>query len=202
MSSTIAGDGSGIVRSQRGWPFRRTVAVWWRGEGWRFTTNSASSLVLVAWMRIPEMSPSSRGLGDARDDRQRELGPREVRGVDDKPVGQTQQVAERPRTERRRSGPPEKHRKVRHEQRDHRGREAILDVAVRADEDLLVANEAGAVRDRQPAMHLDALVHALARAAVDENDDRARWMAERQVRDASGRATRVLLAVGVHHEVG
>src|SRR6266540_6864820 len=63
-------------------------------------------------IEVGEPEASARGPGDPRDDRQCELGPREVRRVDDEPVGETQQVPEGPRAKRRRPGPPEEHRKV------------------------------------------------------------------------------------------
>ena len=99
-------------------------------------------------IEVGEPEASARGLGDLRDGRQRELGAREVRRVDDEPVGETQQVPEGPLAKRRRPGPPEEHRKVGNEEGDHRGREPIVDVAARANEDLLVADLSGAVRDR------------------------------------------------------
>src|SRR5438105_952471 len=145
-------------------------------------------------------SPACR-LGDARDDRQRELGPCEVRRVDHEPVDQTQQIAERPRPERRRSGPPEEDWQIWHEKWDHGGGEAVVDIAFRAKEDLLVADEPSPVGDRQAAVHLDALLDAVARSAIREHDDRTRWVTECQVGDASCRTARVLLAISEHYEI-
>src|SRR4029077_9688827 len=59
-----------------------------------------------------------------------------------------------------------------------------------------------AVRDRKLAMHVDVPFVVLAvRTAVGEHHDRARRMPEREVGDASRRAARMFLAVGVHDEV-
>src|SRR5439155_4745086 len=86
-------------------------------------------------------SESSAGLiRDARDDRQRHFWPGEVRGVDDKAVGEAQEISERARAERRRPGPPKEDRQIGNEKRDHRRGQAIVDVAPRANEYLFVAD--------------------------------------------------------------
>src|SRR3989475_7665709 len=153
-------------------------------------------------VQVGEAEPSMRRLRDARDRRESDLGAREIRGVDDEPVGETQKIPERPRADGRSSGPPEKDREIGHEEGDHRGREPIVHVTARANEDLLIADLSRAIRDRKLAMHLDAALAVLAfLSAVRKHHDGARGMTESEVGDAPGRATRVLLAVGVHDEV-
>ena len=133
--------------------------------------------------------------------RQRRLGSREVRRVDDQPVGQREHLPEESPARGRVPRPPHEHGKVRNEQGDDRGRQSLIGVPTGAEEDLLVRDQPRAVAARQMAVHLDRGVDSFRRPTVGEDDDRARGVTKRELRDALRGAPRMELAVGVHDQV-
>jgi hypothetical protein len=136
------------------------------------------------------------GHREIRDERERAVGPREVGGVDDEPVCESEEVVEALRG----PGPPEEHREVGDEERDDDARDALVGVAAHAGEDLLVADLRGLVRTRHMAMQLDRDVDALT-PAIAEDHDAARRVSVRELRRARRGAARVLLTVGEDDEV-
>src|SRR2546423_12526280 len=91
-------------------------------------------------IEIGEAESSTRVIRDARDDGQRQLGSREIGGVDEEPIGETQEIRERPRAERRCPRPPEEDRQIRPEKRDERGRAAGGGAAARPDRERAVSH--------------------------------------------------------------
>jgi len=124
----------------------------------------------------------------------------EVRGVDDEAVGERHEIVEMLRFPGRRSRPPEEHRQVGHEQRDDDARHAFVEVAAHAGEDLLVEDRLRAVGPRDVTVELHRSDEAVA-IPIAEQDDGARGMAKRQIRDCSRGTARMHFTLGVHDEV-
>src|SRR4030088_1885565 len=137
---------------------------------------------------------------EARDMRQRELGPCEARRSDDEAVGERHEIIEVPGFARRRPGPPQEHGQIRNEQRDHDACDALVEVAAHAREDLLVQHDRRAVGLWNVAMQLYGREHALA-IAIGEEDDRAGWMPKCEIRHRPRGPARMDLALGVDNEI-
>jgi hypothetical protein len=124
----------------------------------------------------------------------------EVGGVDDEAVGQHHKIVEMARVAGRRSRPPEEHGQVGHEQWDDDARDAFVEVAAHAREDLLVQDRLRAVGLRNVTVELHRRDDAVA-VPIAEQDDRARRMAKCQIRHRLRGASRMQFALGVHDQV-